>query len=127
VGGALGAGVGAALGTVSSYRGYAASGAAAGAAWGGAWGGVQGLFVGVAQSRADLERRVRSLIETRQLPKTVLGPGMTREGLVFFPAVNLAAVRLVLADPDRQATWIVEIEVSPPVTSVQVFPANPEA
>jgi hypothetical protein len=122
VGGALGAGVGAALGAVSSYRGYAASGAAAGAAWGGAWGGAQGLFVGAARSRADLERRVRGLVEARQLPQTVVAPGMTRDGLVFFPAVPVAAVRLVLADPDRQATRTAEIVVSPFRTPAGVGP-----
>ena len=114
-GAALGAGVGAALGAVSPYRGYyAGSGAAWGAAWGGALGGVQGLFVGAAGSRSELESRVRRLIESRQLPETVLSPGMTRDGLVFFPAVPLKAVRLVLAEPDRRATWTVEIEVSVP-------------
>jgi hypothetical protein len=125
VGGALGAGMGAALGAATSYRGYASSGAAVRAAWGGAWGGAQGLIVGTARSRADLERRVRGLIDSRQLHRNVLGPGMTQEGLLFFPAVPVAAVRLVLADPDRQATWTVEIEVGPPVAPAQVFPATP--
>jgi hypothetical protein len=124
VGGALGAGVGAALGAVTSYRGYAGSGAATGAAWGGAWGGAQGLFVGVARSQADLEGRVRSLIETRQWRETVLSPGMTRDGLVFFPAVPVRAVRLVVADPDRQTAWTVEIEVSPPVAMLQAPPKD---
>ena len=122
VGAALGAGVGAALGAVTPYRGYAGSAAAAGAAWGGALGGLQGLFVGVAGSRADLERRARRLIEAQQLPETVLSPGTTRDGLVFFPALPLKAVRLVLAGPDRQATWPVEIEVSLPGAPGQVFP-----
>ena len=124
-GAALGAGVGAALGSVSSYRGYAAAGAAAGAAWGGALGGVQGLVVGTAQTRAELESRVRRLIEGKQLPETVLAPGMTREGLVFFPAVPMKAVRLVLATPDRQATWTVEIEVSLPWVALPSPPARP--
>ncbi len=124
MGGALGAGMGAALGAITSYRGYAASGAAAGAAWGGAWGGAQGLFVGVARSRADLERRVRGLIEAQQLHQSVVAPGMTRDGLVFFPAVPVAAVHLVLADPDRQATWTAEIVVSPPVTPAGVGPTQ---
>jgi hypothetical protein len=127
VGGALGAGVGAALGAASgSYWGRAASGAAWGAAWGGAWGGAQGLIVGAPKSRAELESRVRGLIDSRQLRRTVLGPGMTGDGLVFFPAVPLQAVRLVLADPDRQATWTVEVEVSPPAAPAPVSPTNPE-
>jgi hypothetical protein len=124
-GGALGAGLGAALGAATSYRGYAASGAAVGAAWGGAWGGAQGLFVGVAKSRAELKRRVRNLIDSQQLKRIVLAPGMTGEGLVFFPAVPVGAVRLVLATPDRQASWTVEVEVSPSATLAPVFPASP--
>jgi hypothetical protein len=125
VGGALGAGLGAALGAATSYGGYAASGAAVGAAWGGAWGGAQGLFVGVAKSRAELERRVRGLIASQQLKSIVLAPGMTGDGLVFFPAVPVAAVQLVLATPDRQASWTVLVEVSPSATLAPVFPANP--
>jgi hypothetical protein len=126
VGGALGAGLGAALGAATSYRGYAASGAAVGAAWGGAWGGAQGLFVGVAKSRAGLERRVRGLIESQQLQKIILAPGMSGDGLVFFPAVPVAAVRLVLATPDRQASWTVVVEVSASATLAPVFPTTPK-
>jgi hypothetical protein len=127
VGGALGAGMGAALGAAtSSYRGYAATGAAVGAAWGGAWGGAQGLFVGVAKSRAELEQRVRGLIESQQLQRIVLAPGMTGDGLVFFPAVPVAAVRLVLATPDRQASWTVEVVVPPSATLAPVFQPNPQ-
>jgi hypothetical protein len=125
VGGALGAGMGAALGAATSYGGYAATGAAVGAAWGGAWGGTQGLFVGVAKSRAELERRVRGLLDSQQLKRIVLAPGMTGDGLVFFPAVPVAAVRLVLATPDRQASWTVEVEISPSATLAPVFPPNP--
>jgi hypothetical protein len=129
VGGALGAGVGAAAGAVSGgrdyydywgYRRYRGIDAAEGAAWGGALGGVGGLVVGVARSRDDLERRVRRVIDTRQLPATVLRPGMTRDGLVFFPATPLQAVRLVVADPDRQAARTVHIEVSLSSTPRQV-------
>jgi hypothetical protein len=109
-GAALGAGVGAALGSVRPYGGSAA----AGAVWGGAMGGLQGLFLGAAGSRADLERRVRRLMETRQLPETLLSPGMSRDGLVFFPNMSMKAVRLVLAGPDRQASWTVEVGVSLP-------------
>lgn len=124
-GAALGAGLGAALGSVGSYRGYAAAGATAGAAWGGAFGGVQGLFVGMAGSRAELERRVRSLMDSQALTPTVLSPGMSRDGLVFFPAAPFRAVRLVLTDPDRQGAWIAEIPVSlPPV--LQTGPARPQ-
>lgn len=113
-GGALGAGVGAALGAATGYRGYAGSAAAQGAAWGGILGGVQGLMVGAASGREELERRVRLLIDTRQLTAADLAPGMTREGLVFFPAAPLRAVRLVLATADLQASWTVEIPVSLP-------------
>jgi hypothetical protein len=125
VGGALGAGLGAALGAATSYGGYAGSAVAVGAAWGGAWGGAQGLFVGVAKSRAELERRVRSLIESQQLQRIVLAPGMTGDGLVFFPAVPVAAVRLLLATPDRQASWTVQVEISPSAALTPVFPPTP--
>ncbi len=125
VGGTLGAGMGAGLGAATSYGRYAGSGAAVGAAWGGAWGGAQGLFVGVARSRSELESRVRGLIDSRQLRQTVLAPGMTGDGLVFFPAVPVAAVRLVLASPDRQASWTVEVEVASPSTLAPVFPTTP--
>ena len=125
VGAAIGAGVGAAVGAATGgrdyygyygYRRYRGINAAEGAAWGGAVGGVGGLVVGVARSRDDLERRVRGVVETRQLVATVIKPGTTQEGLVFFPTVPLRAVRLVLADPNRQATKTVEIEVFMPWT-----------
>ncbi len=125
MGGTLGAGMGAALGAATSYGRYAGSGAAVGAAWGGAWGGAQGLFVGVARSRTELESRVRGLSDSRQVRQTVLAPGMTGDGLVFVPAVPVAAVRLVLASPDRQASWTVEVEVASPSTLAPVFPTTP--
>ncbi|MEJ2070417.1 MAG: hypothetical protein P8X58_08425 [Syntrophobacterales bacterium] len=129
VGGAIGAGLGAAVGAATGgrdyygywgYGRYRGPGVGESAAWGGALGGVGGLIVGVAKSRDDLERRVRRIIDSRQLPKTVIRPGMTGDGLVFFPVVPLKAVRLVLTDPDRQATRTVEIQVSTPPTPVQV-------
>lgn len=86
----------------------------------GTFGGVQGLFVGVAGSRAELERRVRHLITTRQLREKVLTPGMTYEGLVFFPTVSMKAVRLVLADSTRKSSQTMEIAVSLPPPPVQV-------
>lgn len=135
VGGAIGAGVGAAVGAATGgrdyydywgYRRYRGPDVGASAAWGGALGGVGGLIVGVARSRDDLERRVRRLIDSRQLPKTIIRPGMTGDGLVFLPVVPLKAVRLMLTDPDRQATRTVEIEVSPPPTPLQVSRTEPE-
>lgn len=120
IGGALGAGLGAALGAVSGCRGYAGWGAARGAAWGGTFGGVQGLFVGAAGSRAELEHRVRHLINTQQFPEKVLSPGMTQEGLVFFPTVPMKAVRLVLVDNTQKSSRTVEIPVFLPPLPVQV-------
>jgi len=129
LGAAIGAGVGAALGAVSPGGGYyrhwgaarsAGWGAARGAAWGGALGGASGLFVGGANSRADLERRVRQLINTQQLREKVLSPGMTHDGLVFFPPVPMTAVRLVLADKSREFSWTLEVPVSLPPPPVQV-------
>jgi hypothetical protein len=63
---------------------------------------------------------VRRVIDIHQLPEAVLSPGMTRDGLVFFPAVPLKAVRLILADPDRQAARTVYIEAALPGTPLQV-------
>lgn len=129
VGAAIGAGLGAAVGAISGgrdyydywgYRRYRGIDVGESAAWGGALGGVGGLVVGVARSRDDLERRVRRVIDRHQLPEAVLSPGMTRDGLVFFPAVPLKAVRLVLADPDRQAAKTVYIEVPVPLSPRQV-------
>jgi hypothetical protein len=127
VGAAIGAGLGAAVGAASGggyydywgYRRYRGIDVGESAAWGGAVGGVGGLIVGVARSRNELERRVRRVIDTHQLPEAVLSPGMTRDGLVFFPAVPLKAVRLALADPDRKAAKTVYIEVSVPSTPRQ--------
>jgi hypothetical protein len=129
LGGAIGAGVGAAVGAVSGgreyydywgYRRYRGIDAAGGAAWGGAVGGVGGLVVGVAKSRDELEQRVRRVIETRQFPPAVISPGMTQDGLVFLPVVPLKAVRLVLADRTREASWTIEVPVTLPPTPVQV-------
>jgi hypothetical protein len=129
LGGAIGAGLGAAVGAVSGgreyydywgYRRYRGIDAAGGAAWGGAVGGVGGLVVGVAKSRDELEQRVRRVIETRQLPPAVISPGMTQDGLVFLPVVPLKAVRLVLADRTREASWTIEVPVTLPPTPVQV-------
>jgi len=129
VGAAIGAGLGAAVGAASGrdyyydyygYRRYRGIDVGQSAAWGGAVGGVGGLIVGVARSRDELEDRVRRVIDRNQLPEALLSPGMTRDGLVFFPAVPLKAVRLVLADPDRQSSRTVYIEVSLPSTPLQV-------
>lgn len=128
LGAAIGAGLGAAVGAVSGgrdyygYRGYGRSrgSAAEGAAWGGALGGVGGLFVGAAKGKANLERRVRQVIETKQFPETFISPGMTQEGLVFFPVVPLKAVRLVLVDKNREATRTLEVGVVLPPTPLQV-------
>ncbi len=129
LGGAIGAGLGAAVGAVSGgreyydywgYRRYRGIDAAGGAAWGGAVGGAGGLIVGVAKSRDELEQRVRRVIETRQLPPAVISPGMTQDGLVFLPVVPLKAVRLVLADRTREASWTIEVPVTLPPTPVQV-------
>ncbi len=127
VGAAIGAGLGAAVGAASGghyydywgYRRYRGIDVGGSAAWGGAVGGVGGLIVGVARIRDELEDRVRRVVDNHQLPEALLGPGMTRDGLVFFPTVPLKAVRLVLADPGRQASKTVYIEVSVPSTPLQ--------
>jgi hypothetical protein len=76
--------------------------------------------VGAAKGKANLERRVRQVIETKQFPETFISPGMTQEGLVFFPVVPLKAVRLVLVDKNREATRTLEVGVVLPPTPLQV-------
>lgn len=109
LGGAIGAGLGAALGAIGG-GGWIAQGAAIG----GAIGGAQGIFSGAAANRAELERRVSYLLYSQQFKEKVLSPGMTQDGVVYFPNVPLRAVRLVLTDSTRESGRTVEIMVVTP-------------
>jgi hypothetical protein len=93
-GAALGAGLGAALGGIAGGGGAAARGAAIGAAFG----GVEGLLVGSAGTRSQMEARVRRVLYAKSLRTETLAPGMTCEGLVYFPAVPITSIRVLLAD-----------------------------
>jgi hypothetical protein len=96
LGAAMSAGVGAAASAIGG------GGAGRGAAWGAILGGASGLILGGAHSRGEMEMRVRSLINTNQLTSKTLTPGMTHDGVVYFPAVVLESVTVPLAMPDRQ-------------------------
>jgi hypothetical protein len=94
LGAAVGAGLGAAVGGIAGGRGAAATGAAIGASFGGA----EGFLVGSAASRYQMEARVRHLLAQKMLKTQILERGNSGDGLVYFPAVNITAVRMVLAE-----------------------------
>jgi len=107
LGAALGAGLGAAVGGIAGGSRSAASGAAIGAGFG----GVQGLMVGTSFSRSQLEDRIRSLLYARTLPIQTLGRGMFADGLVYFPAVNITAIRLILAEAEGPGVLDINVPV----------------
>lgn len=115
LGAALGAGLGAAVGGIAGGRGAAATGAAIGASFGGA----QGLLVGSAGSRSQMEARVRHVLFERMLRTQILGRGMFYDGLVFFPAVPITSIRVILAEAGGPGVLEVNIPV---VLPPQVFP-----
>lgn len=111
LGAALGAGTGAAIGAIAGRRGWAGRGAAIGAALG----GTRGLFLGSARNRRAMERRVRMVLRSNQLRRKVLAQGMSHEGLIYFPAVNIQSVRVVTAGRGRQEPFQIDIPVSRPI------------
>lgn len=108
LGAALAAGVGAAVG------GIAGGGAGRGAAAGAIWGSVPGLLIGAGTSRSEMEMRVRSLLTNQQLAHKTMSPGMTHDGLVFFPAVIMQSVMVLLTDPESRQTFKAQIPVVMP-------------
>lgn len=113
LGAAMGAGLGAAVGGVAGGGRSAAAGAAIGAGFG----GVEGLLVGSAASRSQLESRVRRVLYDKSLSTQPLSRGMTCEGLVYFPAVQITSVRVLLADTAGPQVLEVNIPVAlPPQT-----------
>jgi len=110
LGAALGAGLGAAVGGIAGGRGAAATGAAIGASFG----GVEGLLVGSAASRSQMEARVRHLLFEKMLRTQILGRGMFYDGLVYFPAVPITAIRVVLAEAGGPNVLEVNIPVALP-------------
>lgn len=93
LGAALGAGLGAALGGAIGGARWAARGAAIGAASG----GTQGMVLGAGGNRAAMEARVRLLLMSNYLQPRLLTQGITHDGIVYFPAVNIVSARIVLA------------------------------
>jgi len=111
LGAALGAGLGAAVGGIAGGGRSAAAGAAIGAGFGGA----EGLLVGTSASRSQLESRIRQLLYAKTLPIQTLGRGMFVDGLVYFPAVNIASIRIVLAEAEGPGSLDINIPVAPPL------------
>jgi hypothetical protein len=110
LGAAIGAGLGAAMGGIAGGRGAAATGAAIGASFGGA----EGLLVGSAHSRAQMEARVRYLLAGKMLKTQILGRGVSGDGLIYFPPVNITAVNVVLLEAGGPAVLEVNIPVVMP-------------
>lgn len=110
LGAVLGAGLGAAVGGIAGGGGAAARGAAIGAGVGGGY----GLLVGPGATRSQLESRVSAMIYERSLTTQPLSRGMTCEGLVYFPAVNITSVRVLLADAAGPQVLDVNIPVVMP-------------
>jgi len=108
LGAALAAGVGAAVG------GIAGGGAGRGAAAGAIWGGVPGLLIGAGTSRSEMEMRVRALLSNQQLAHKTLSPGMGHDGLVYFPAVMMQSVTVLLTDPELRQPFKALIPVVMP-------------
>jgi hypothetical protein len=94
-GAALGALTGAALGNLLGGSSLAARGAVYGAA---KW-GTEGAVVGGVSNRVALEKRTRGIMEDSVLQQKVLARFMKHEGYVFFPAVQIASVELLVTDP----------------------------
>lgn len=118
LGAALGAGLGAAIGGIAGGAGSAARGAAIG----GTLGGVQGLLLGSRGSRSQFESRVRRILSAKGLRTQTLSPGMTCEGLVYFPAVQITSIQVLLAD--TAGPQVLEIHI-PVVLPPQTPPPGP--
>jgi len=110
LGAALGAGLGAAVGGIAGSGGAAARGAAIGATFG----GVQGFMVGAAGSPSRTEARIRHLLQDKMLRTQKLSRGMSCDGLVYFPAVRITSVRVVLAEAGGPTVLEVKIPVVMP-------------
>jgi hypothetical protein len=107
LGAALGAGLGAAVGGIAGGGRSAATGAAIGATFG----GVEGLLVGTSGSRSQMESRVRRVLHAKTLRTQTLSRGMSSEGLVYFPAVNITSIRVILAEAGGPGVLEINIPV----------------
>jgi hypothetical protein len=120
VGALIGAGLGAALGGGLGGRAWAARGAAIGAASGGG----QGLVLGSVRNRSAMEMKVRSLMISNQLMPKPLSTGMTHEGLIYFPAVQIQSVRVLLSY--AQNSIKAEIPVVMPIQDRPIQEVQPQ-
>jgi len=110
LGAAIGAGLGAAVGAAAGGRGWAGRGAAIGAAAG----GTEGLVLGSVANRQAMETRVRTILMSNKLPNKVLSNEMTHDGLIYFPAVDIKTVKVLLPGVGGQDAIKVEIPVIMP-------------
>jgi len=110
IAGILGAGLGAAIGGIAGGRSWAGRGAALGATYA----GTQGLVLGAVANRAAMEQQARLLLISNQLMPKTLAPGMTHDGLVYLPAVQIQSIRLLIASSGYQETTKAEIPVIMP-------------
>lgn len=115
LGAALGAGLGAALGAIAGGGRWAGTGAAIGATAG----GIEGLFLGSVASRAQMEANVRRVVFQKMLRTAKVGKGMFHEGLVYFPAVTITSVRVLLADAYSEDVLEMNIPVVMPLQTPQ--------
>lgn len=115
IGTVIGAGIGAALGGAIGGGRWAARGAAIGAASGGG----HGLALGAFSNRAALEAKVRMMIITNYLLPKPLFQGMTHDGLIYLPAVQIKSVRLLLASGQKA----IKIDI-PVIMPIQDQPAG---
>jgi hypothetical protein len=72
-------------------------------------------MVGSSFSRSQLESRIRSLLYARTLPIQTLGKGMFGDGLVYFPAVNITAIRIILAEAAGPGVLDLNVPVTMPL------------
>jgi len=109
IGAIIGAGIGAALGGAIGGARWATRGAAIGASSGGG----QGLILGAGGNRAAMEARVRMMIISNYFMPKPLYQGMTHDGLIYFPAVQIQSVRLLLSSGQKAIK--IEIPVTMPI------------
>jgi hypothetical protein len=107
-GAALGAALGAAVGSSLGGSSWAGRGAAIGAARYGA----EGAVLGAASNRMQLEVNTRATLHQNALQRKVLAKHMRDEGYVYFPAVNLVMVEILVSDPGYANVTKVNIPVT---------------
>ena len=107
-GAALGALTGAALGNLLGGKSLVGSGAIYGAT---KW-GTEGAAIGGASNRVALELKTRSVMEQNVLQEKVLTRFMKHEGYVYFPAVQIASVELLVTDPNYANVSKVNIPIN---------------